>query len=97
MLWAVPFLRDVYGLGLTRAASHASAVAWALLVSAPLTGYLSDRVLRRRKLPYAALSIGSVILWLVFSPTTGALPLRRVALLLFRMGAVGRSVGLTGP
>jgi len=97
MLWAVPFLRDVYGLGLTRAASHASAVAWALLVSAPLTGYLSDRVLRRRKLPYAALSIGSVILWLVFSTTTGALPLSGVALLLFGMGAVGGAFVLTWP
>src|SRR5262252_3642858 len=29
MLWAVPFLRDVYGLGNTRAAAYASAVAWA--------------------------------------------------------------------
>jgi len=84
MLWAVPFLRDVYGLGNTRAAAYASAVAWALLVSAPLTGYLSDRVLRRRKLPYAAL-------------TAGTLPLLGVAALLFGMGTVGGAFVLTWP
>jgi len=97
MLWAVPFLRDLYGLSTTRAAAYASAVAWALLVSAPLTGYLSDHVLRRRKLPYAALSAGSLLLWLVFSATTGTLPLWGLALMLFGMGAVGGAFVLTWP
>jgi MFS family permease len=97
MLWAVPFLRDVYGLGITRAAAYASAVAWALLVSAPLTGYLSDRVLRRRKLPYAVLSAGSVLLWVAFAATPGTLPLGSLAVLLFGMGAVGGAFVLTWP
>ena len=97
MLWTVPFLRDAYGLSITRAAAYASAVAWALLVSAPLTGYLSDRVLRRRKLPYAALSVVSVILWLAFSGMTGTLPLGGLAVLLFGMGAVGGAFVLTWP
>jgi MFS family permease len=97
MLWTVPFLRDVYGLGNTRAAAYASAVAWALLVSAPLTGYLSDRVLRRRKLPYAALSACSVILWLAFAATAGTLPLLGLAVLLFGMGTVGGAFVLTWP
>ena len=55
MLWSVPFLRDVYGLPTTKAALYASLPSLALLVSAPLTGYLSDRVLHRRKLPYTVL------------------------------------------
>ena len=97
MLWAVPFLRDVYGLGLTRAAAYASAVAWALLVAAPLTGYLSDRVLRRRKLPYAALSVGSLLLWVAFAVTVGTLPLWGLAVMLFGMGAVGGAFVLTWP
>jgi len=97
MLWTVPFLRDVYGLSNTRAAAYASAVAWALLVSAPLTGYLSDRVLRRRKLPYAALSAGSVILWLAFAATAGTPTLGGLAVLLFGMGAVGGAFVLTWP
>ncbi|HXA98260.1 MAG TPA: MFS transporter [Candidatus Dormibacteraeota bacterium] len=47
-LWGVPYLRDVYGLTTTRAAFYASLPSMALLASGPLTGYLSDRVLRRR-------------------------------------------------
>jgi len=97
MLWAVPFLRDIHGLTNTKAAAYASAVAWALLVSAPLTGYLSDHVLRRRKLPYAALSACSVLLWLVFATTAGTLPLWGLAVMLFGMGAVGGAFVLTWP
>ena len=97
MLWAVPFLRDIYGLGTTRAAAYASAVAWALLASAPLTGYLSDRVLRRRKLPYAVLSACSLLLWLAFAATVGTLPLWGLGLMLFGMGAVGGAFVLTWP
>jgi MFS family permease len=52
LLWIIPYLRDIYGLSTTTAATYASAISFALLLSAPLTGYLSDQVLRRRKLPY---------------------------------------------
>jgi len=97
MLWAVPFLRDIHGLTNTKAAAYASAVAWALLVSAPLTGYLSDHVLRRRKLPYAALSACSLLLWLVFATTAGTLPLWGLAMMLFGMGVVGGAFVLTWP
>ena len=74
MLWAVPFLRDVYGLSTTRAAACASAPAVALLFAGPLTGYVSDHVVRRRKLPYVALAGSSFALWLVFVLTLGSLP-----------------------
>ena len=66
-LWSVPFLRDVYGLPTTRAALYASLPSLALLVSAPLTGYLSDRVLHRRKLPYIVLVAGQFLVWLAFA------------------------------
>jgi predicted MFS family arabinose efflux permease len=56
LVWCVPFLRDVYGLGTTAAAGYASAPSFALLVTAPLLGYLSDRVLLRRKAPYAVMA-----------------------------------------
>ena len=42
LVWCVPFLRDVYGRT-TEAAGYASAPSFALLVTAPLIGYLSDR------------------------------------------------------
>lgn len=97
MLWAVPFLHDIYGLTTTKAAGYASLVAFALLFSAPLTGYLSDRVLRRRKLPYTVLSGCLFVFWAALALTAGTLPLWGVAALLFGMGAVGGAFVLTWP
>jgi len=96
-LWSVPFLRDVYGLATTRAALYASLPPMALLASGPLTGYLSDRVLRRRKLPYVILVIGLFLVWLAFLVTLGTLPLAGVCLLFFAMGVVGAAFMLTWP
>lgn len=97
MLWAVPFLRDVYGLSTTRAALYATATSLALLVSAPLTGFLSDRVVKRRKLPYTVLTSCSFALWLLFVGTLGALPLGGVYTLFLAMGLAGGSFVLTWP
>ncbi len=97
MLWAVPYLRDVYGLSTTRAALYATATSLALLFSGPLTGFLSDRVVKRRKLPYTLLTACSFALWLLFVATLGALPLRGVYALFFAMGVVGGAFVLTWP
>jgi MFS family permease len=97
MLWAIPFLRDIYGLSMTRAAAYASTISFALLFSAPLTGYLSDQVLRRRKLPYTVLSFSLLILWVAFAYSVGTVPLWEVAALLFGMGTVSGAFVLTWP
>jgi nitrate/nitrite transporter NarK len=97
MLWAVPYLRDVYGLSTTHAALYATATSLALLVSAPLTGFLSDRVVKRRKLPYTVLTACSFALWLLFVGTLGALPLGGVYALFLAMGVAGGSFVLTWP
>src|SRR3990172_1633879 len=78
MLWVVPFLRDIYALPTTKAAIYASAVSFALLFAAPLTGYLSDRVLHRRKLPYTVLSAAQAALYVLLVLTLGHLPLAGV-------------------
>jgi len=96
-LWSVPFLRDVYGLTTTRAALYASVPSMALLVTGPLTGYLSDRVLHRRKLPYTVLATGQFLVWLVFLLTLGTLPLSGVCLLFLLLGVVGGAFVLTWP
>jgi len=96
-LWSVPFLRDVYGLGATKAALYASLPSVALLASAPLTGYLSDRILHRRKLPYTVLATGQFLAWLVFLWTLGTLPLASVCLLFLLLGVVGGAFVLTWP
>lgn len=97
MLWVVPYLRDVYGLSTTHAAFYATATSLALLFSGPVTGFLSDRVVRLRKLPYSALTCCSFALWLLFVVTLGALPLWGVYALFFAMGVVGGAFVLTWP
>jgi len=96
-LWVVPFLRDVYGLPTTRAASVSAATSFALILAAPLTGYLSDSVLQRRKLPYTALCAGLFGVWVLFVVTLGAVPLWVVTTLLFAMGLGAAAFVLTWP
>jgi sugar phosphate permease len=96
-LWAVPYLRDVHRLATTRAALIAAATSIALIVAAPLTGYVSDSVLRRRKLPYTALCVTLFVAWVAFVATLGAVPLWAVAALLFAIGLFGAAFVLTWP
>jgi MFS family permease len=97
MLWGVPFLRDAYGLGMTHAALYASATPLALLASGPLTGWMSDRLLHRRKLPFVGLAAAQLALWTIFAFTAGTLSLPAVGALLFAMGLVGSAFVLTWP
>jgi MFS family permease len=97
MLWAVPFLRDAYGLGMTQAAFYASATPLALLASGPLTGWVSDRLLGRRKLPFVTLAAAQLAFWVVFAVTAGRLSLGAVTTLFFAMGLVGSAFVLTWP
>src|SRR5947199_123450 len=96
-LWAVPFLRDVYGLATTPAATIAAATSIALLGSAPLTGFVSDSVVRRRKSPYVALSVALLGVWALFLGKLGAAPLWAVASLFFGLGLFGGVFVLTWP
>lgn len=56
-LWAVPYLTQVYGLGRVSAANTVALLAVGMAVGAPFVGWLSDRVLGRRRLPMAV-SVG---------------------------------------
>ncbi|MGH7385108.1 MAG: MFS transporter, partial [Candidatus Rokuibacteriota bacterium] len=78
-LWGVPYLTQVHGLPRVRAANLVGLAAVGLLVGAPLIGWLSDR-LERRRLPLVAVSGLNVLTWaaLVAPPTpiaAGFLPL----------------------
>jgi MFS family permease len=97
MLWGIPYFRDVYGLPAARAATFATAPLVAILFSAPLTGYLSDRVLGRRRLPYIALCWANVFLWTLFVLTLGRISLGGAYGLLFTLGVFGGAFVLTWP
>ena len=96
-LWMVPFLRDVYGLGLSAAASYATAGSVALLLAAPCIGFVSDRLLGRRKALLLTLAVAQAALWLVFIATLGTLPLGLFYALLFAMGLAGAAFVLVWP
>ena len=97
LLWAVPCLRDVYGVSTTEAAVFASAPSLALLVSAPVTGWVSDRLVHRRKAPYTMLTSGLAGLWVTWVLTLGSLPLWGVFVLFFIMGIFSAAFVLTWP
>ena len=97
LVWCVPFLRDVYGMGTTRAAGYASAPSLALLVTAPFLGYLSDRILMRRKAPYAVLVWCLFATWTFLVLTLGALPPWGMAAILFAVGSFASAFVLTWP
>ncbi|HKW93651.1 MAG TPA: MFS transporter [Methylomirabilota bacterium] len=63
-LWGVPYLTQVHGLPRVRAANLIALAALGLLVGAPLVGWLSDRVLERRRLPLILLTGLNAVTWL---------------------------------
>ena len=97
MLWVVPYLRDIYGLSTTGAAVYATANPLASLVAGPLTGFVSDRIVRRRKLPYTVLTLAHFGLWIALVASLGVLPLAGLAALFFAMGLLGGAFVLTWP
>jgi len=97
LFWGAPYVRDVYAVSSTTAASYAAATPLALLVAGPLTGWVSDRFLRRRKLPYLVLTLAACAAWTAFVVTLGALPLRGVYALFLVMGLVSAAFVLTWP
>lgn len=83
-LWGIPFLKEVYHLNADQAAFTNSFVFLGWLVGAPLTGWISDKM-GRRKIPLLLGSIFSAIAisWVIYVPTT---PVFLVQILLFLFG-----------
>src|SRR5216683_3353821 len=73
-IWGVPYLTQVYELPRVRAANLVGLAALGLLVGAPLIGWLSDR-LHRRRLPLLVVSGLNVFTWLALvAPATPIAP-----------------------
>jgi sugar phosphate permease len=73
-LWAVPYLMHSYGMDRFEAANHLLAATLAILVSAPLFGHISDRVLRQRRLPILVLGALGCGVWVAFAVWDGGRP-----------------------
>jgi MFS family permease len=73
-LWGVPYLTQMYGLTRAEAARHMTAIALGLTVGSPAFGFLSDRILRRRRLTYAVAAGGYALTWLPLIAWSGGRP-----------------------
>jgi len=63
-LWGVPYLTQVYGFDRVSAANTLALVPVGLIVGAPLVGWLSDRWLGRRRLPFVVFAAAYAACWL---------------------------------
>ncbi len=90
--WAVPYLRDVYGLERMLATNLAQLVLLGLALGGPVIGWASDR-LRTRRIPYMALTALLVMLlaWLAF----GQPPRAWIGPVLFLLGVGASAFTLT--
>jgi sugar phosphate permease len=86
-LWGVPYLTQVYGLGRVEASTYASLLAIGIVVGAPLVGWLSDRWLGLRRLPFIAFTAVYAACWALLAlPGEFRLPLGALAPVLLLMG-----------
>lgn len=86
-LWGVPYLTQVYGLTRIEAANMLALLAIGLGVGSPLVGVLSDRWLRRRRLPMVVLTALYAVCWIpLVLPADARLPAAQLAPFLVTMG-----------
>jgi len=85
-LWGVPYIMQVHGLPRVQAANLVALAAVGLLVGAPLIGWLSDRVLERRRLPLVTITAVNVLAWLPLVAPTTPLPPGFLAPVCFLIG-----------
>ena len=92
-LWAVPFLRDVYGMDRAAATGHTSMLLAGFAVGAVFIGMISDRLGRRKPVMFAA-ALGYCLCWL---PLLFGVPMGSLAshTLFFVMGLFATSFTLS--
>jgi sugar phosphate permease len=93
-LWGVPFLRDVYGMSPAKAAGVVSAIPIGVMIGAPLVGFLSDR-LERRRMPYFLFLAAYTAVWAVLALPAGGPPAAWLTPLCFVFGATATGFTLT--
>jgi sugar phosphate permease len=92
-LWGVPYLTQVYGLGRVAAANTTAWLAVGIVVGAPLIGWLSDRRLRRRKLPLVVCVALYAACWIpLVAPPELRPPVTMLGPLFFVMGLTASSL-----
>ncbi len=94
-LWAVPWMRDVYGLSPKDAAQLVSLVGVGVVFGAPAAGFLSDRVFRARRLPYVLFTFVYAAVWACIALPPGGPPRAALGPLCFLVGLTASCFTLT--
>ncbi len=93
-LWGVPYLIQIYGASRVRASNLIALAALGLLIGAPLIGWLSDRVLTRRRWPLIVVIGLNVAVWAALVLPPEPVPVEWLGLLCFLLGWSSGSVVL---
>jgi len=95
-LWGVPYLTQVYGMSRAEAARHMTAIALGLTLGSPAFGFLSDKILRRRRLTYAVAALGYTLTWVPLVAWDGGRPPVQMLLpLYFAFGFLSSGIVVT--
>ena len=94
-LWAVPWMRDVYGLSAKESAQLVSLVGIGVVFGAPTAGFLSDRIFRARRLPYVLFTLVYTAVWACVAVPPGGPPRALLGPLCFLVGLTASCFTLT--
>jgi len=93
-LWGVPYLTQVYGLSRVAASNVLMMTAVGLLISAPLSGWVSDRWMGLRRPPLVAATALYAAIWALIALPATPVALRWVGPLCFLLGFASGGVSL---
>ncbi|MBI4635334.1 MAG: MFS transporter [Candidatus Rokubacteria bacterium] len=94
-LWGVPYLSHVYGIDRLEASRYTAWAALGTIVGAISVGWLSDRVLGRRRLPMIVLAAAYAGVWCLLAlPDSARLPLPALRPLCFLLGFASSVVAI---
>jgi sugar phosphate permease len=86
-LWGIPYLTQVYDMSGQQAAHYMMVVSLGLVGGCPVVGWFSDRVLCRRKTPYAVCAFFYAVIWgIICFAGSGRPPLEYMYVLCFALG-----------
>jgi len=94
-LWAVPWMRDVYGMTPKESAEIVSLVGVGVVFGAPAAGFLSDRVFRARRLPYILFTLVYTAVWAAIAVPADGPPRALLGPLCFLVGLTASCFTLT--
>lgn len=85
-LWGGPFLMDVHGMDKSAAGALLLFIAIGFIIMSPTSGYISDKLKRRKPNLVAGVSM-SIVFWLVMWALGNSLNLYSIGVLFFLLGA----------